>query len=283
MANYMNTIRFVGALLAFAAFAAGTDAEGGCNRADVAQLHGAALRTSPEARPTYFKLTSDTFLSDCPNRAEAAETRLIVARKALESGHAVDAVAHYEDAILGGATLSHIQRLDQSVALLASGMTSESLEVRNLAINTWLEELSADGTTRFDVRKSQGGVVLAVSFPHQDPSVSVYALWLAIPDGPGLPAAAILRPAPMRASLQALRTGRQPAALTILEQRTCQDARILRETLQPAAIESFDRVASEAMRTYLRRPDGATGSEPAPSLAGCLMSELMLPVPEPGY
>ncbi|MFN4183780.1 MAG: hypothetical protein ACK4M6_03280 [Hyphomonas sp.] len=278
----MNIMKFMGVFLTLMTSATTAGAEGGCNRNSVAQLQTAAYQPSLDARPTYFKLTAEAFLSDCSSRADAPQTHLVTARKALEAGHAVDAVAHYEDAILGGAVLSHIQRLDQSVALLAAGKTWEALEVRNLAISTWLEALSSDGVT-MDVRKSQGGVILAVSFPHKDPPASVHALWLAIPDGPGLPAAAILRPAPMRASLRALRTGRQPAALTILEHRTCQNARILKETLQPAAIESFDRVASEAMRAYLRQPDGAAGSTPAQSLAGCLMPELMLPVPGPGY
>ncbi|KCZ89332.1 hypothetical protein HHI_14317 [Hyphomonas hirschiana VP5] len=250
---------------------------------DVSRFQTAILQPTEEATPAYLQNTAETFISDCPDRFEAREAHLIAARGALDAGEASDAVSHYASAIARGARLSPAQRLDQSVALLAAGNQREALEVRNLGISEWLETLTAEGMSEFDIRKSRGGVILAVSFSQQDPEAGVRALWLAVPDGPGLPAAAVLRADPMRASLRALRTGREPAALTILEQRTCQDARILKETAQPAAVESFDRVASEAMRSYLREPEGLTKTTPGQPLASCLMPELMLPAPAPAF
>lgn len=254
-------------------------AQEGCGLNDVARFQTAVLQPAEEATPAYLQRTAENFISDCPERFETREAHLIAARGALDAGEADNAVFHYDGAIARGARLSPVQRLDQFVALLAAGEERKALEVRNLAISGWLETLTADGTAEFDIRKSRGGVILAVSFPEPATGSAVRALWLAVPDGPGLPAAAVLRADPMRASLRALRTGRDAAALTILEHRTCQDARILRETAQPAAIESFDRVASEAMRHYLRQPEGLTKTGPGQPLASCLMPELLLPVP----
>lgn len=283
MVNFRNLLKYSGACLALLAAPLSAIAQEGCGLSDVARFQNAVLQPAEEATPAYLQRTAETFISDCPDRFETREAHLIAARGALDAGQALDAVSHYEDAIARGARLSPVQRLDQSVALLAAGKERQALEVRNLAISEWLETLTAEGVAKFDIRKSRGGVILAVSFPQKDPGAAVHALWLAVPDGPGLPAAAVLRPDPMRASLRALRTGREPAALTILEQRTCQDGRILRETVQPAAIESFDRIASEAMREYLRQPEGLTLTQPGEPLASCLMPELLLPVPAPGY
>lgn len=279
MVNHTFWTKFSSVILALAATPLLATAQEGCGLRDVARFQTAVLQPAEEATPAYMKRTAERFIADCPERFEAREAHLIAARGAMDGGLATDAVAHYNSAISRGARLSPVQRLDQSVALLAAGEEREALEARNLAISEWLEALSARGMTDFDIRKSRGGVILAVNFPRQDPDATVHALWLAIPDGPGLPAAAVLRPDPMRASLRALRTGRAPSALTILEQRTCQDARILRETAQPAAIESFDRTATEAMRSYLRAPASLSKTGPGEPLPSCLMPELMLPVP----
>lgn len=283
MVNRSFWTKLSSAFLALAATSLSAGAQEGCGLSDVARFQTAVLQPAEEATPAYLKRTAESFIADCPDRFEARDAHLIAARSAMDAGIAADAVRHYDHAIARGARLSPVQRLDQSVALLAAGEEREALEARNLAISEWLEALTARGTTNFDIRKSRGGIILAVSFPQQDPAASVQALWLAVPDGPGLPAAAVLRPDPMRASLRALRTGRPPSALTILEQRTCQDARILRETAAPAAIESFDRTATEAMRNYLRQPAGLTKTAPGEPLASCLMPELMLPVPAAAY
>ncbi|MBA4226987.1 MAG: hypothetical protein C0456_10180 [Hyphomonas sp.] len=283
MVGHRFWTKFSSIFIALAAAPLWAAAQGGCGLSDVARFQTAVLEPAEEATPAYLKRTAESFIANCPDRFEARDAHLIAARSAMDAGIAADAVSHYKDAIARGAHLSPVQRLDQSVALLAAGEEREALEARNLAISQWLEALTARGMTNFDIRKSRGGVILAVSFPQQDPDASVHALWLAVPDGPGLPAAAVLRPDPMRASLRALRTGRAPSALTILEQRTCRDARILRETAQPAAIESFDRAATEAMRNYLRQPAGLTKTGPGEPLPSCLMPELMLPVPAAAY
>lgn len=283
MVNSTFWAKFSSFVVAVSAMALPAMAQDGCGLRDVARFQTAVLQPTEEATPAYLKRTAESFIADCPERFETREAHLIAARSAMDSGAAADAVFHYDSAIARGARLSPVQRLDQSVALLAAGEDREALKTRNLAISEWLEVLTARGMTDFDIRKSRGGIILAVNFPQQAPEAPAHALWLAIPDGPGLPAAAVLRADPMRASLRALRTGRPPAALTILEQRTCRDARIIRETVQPAAIESFDRDATEAMRHYLRQPAGLTKPDPGAPLPSCLMPELMLPVPETGY
>ena len=280
--NFRKLARYSGITIALLAGPMAAIAQEGCGLGEVARFQTAVLQPAEEATPAYLQRTAETFISDCPDRFETREAHLIAARGALDAGEAADAVFHYDGAIARGARLSAAQRLDHSVALLAAGNEREALEVRNLAISDWLEAMTAEGSAEFDVRKSRGGVILAVSFSQQDPGAPMRALWLAVPDGPGLPAAAVLRADPMRASLRALRTGRDAAALTILEQRTCQDARILRETAQPAAIESFDRIASEAMRGYLRQPEGLTKTQPGQPIASCLMPELLLPAPRAG-
>lgn len=258
-------------------------ADQGCSLGEVARFQTAVAQPTEEATPAYMQKTAETFISDCPDRFETREAHLIAARGAMDAGRPSEAVTHFAGALSRGAWLSPVQRLDQSVALMAAGDHREAIEVRNLAIGEWMEKLAAEGRASFDIRKSRGGVIVAVRFLQQGEGSAVNALWLAVPDGPGMPAAAVLRPDPMRASLRALRTGREAAALTILEQRTCQTARILRETAQPAAIESFDRAASEAMRDYLRKPEGLTRTAPGEPLASCLTPELMLHVPERGY
>lgn len=258
-------------------------ADQGCGLGEVARFQTAVAQPTEEATPAYMQKTAETFISDCPDRFETREAHLIAARGAMDAGRPSEAVTHFAGALSRGAWLSPVQRLDQSVALMAAGDHREAIEVRNLAIGEWMEKLAAEGHASFDIRKSRGGVIVAVRFLQQGEGSAVNALWLAVPDGPGMPAAAVLRPDPMRASLRALRTGREAAALTILEQRTCQTARILRETAQPAAIESFDRAASEAMRDYLRKPEGLTRTAPGEPLASCLTPELMLHVPERGY
>ena len=258
-------------------------ADQGCGPGEVARFQTAVAQPTEEATPAYMQKTAETFISDCPDRFETREAHLIAARGAMDAGRPSEAVTHFAGALSRGAWLSPVQRLDQSVALMAAGDHREAIEVRNLAIGEWMEKLAAEGRASFDIRKSRGGVIVAVRFLQQGEGSAVNALWLAVPDGPGMPAAAVLRPDPMRASLRALRTGREAAALTILEQRTCQTARILRETAQPAAIESFDRAASEAMRDYLRKPEGLTRTAPGEPLASCLTPELMLHVPERGY
>lgn len=255
-------------------------ADTGCGLGDVTRYQTALIQPAEEATPVYIQQTAEDFIRRCPDRFETREAHLVAARGALDAGEAVAAVTHYDNALARGARLSPVQRLDQSIALLAAGRTRDAVEVRNLAVNDWLVSLADHDVTQVDMRKSKGGIILAVNFNAVTQGAPVRALWLAIPDGPGLPAAAILRADPVRASLRALRTGREASALTILEHRSCRDARILRETQQPAAVESFDRAASEAMRAYLRKPDRLGTSAPGEPLPSCLMPELMLPVPK---
>lgn len=279
MVTCRNWVKLSGVMAALAFLPTAANADSGCGLREVERFQTAVLQPAVEATPAYLQQTAESFISDCPDRFETRDAHLIAARGAMDSGQAQAAVLHFDDAVKRGARLTPVQRLDQSVALLAAGDDRAAVEARNLAIGDWLEKLAARGVTSIDVRKSRGGIILAVNFPRRDTEGSVHALWLAVPDGPGLPAAAVLRPDPMRASLRALRTGRSPAALTVLEQRTCQEARTLRETVQPAAIESFDRDASEAMRAYLRKPAALPRTEPGQPLASCLMPELMLHVP----
>lgn len=283
MVNRMTFLRMTGLVLCALIAPMTAMADQGCGLGEVARFQTAVAQPAEEATPAYMQRTAETFISDCPDRFETREAHLIAARGAMDAGRPTDAVSHFEGAVSRGAWLSPVQRLDQSVALMAAGDHREAIEVRNLAIGEWMEKLGADGRASFDIRKSRGGVIVAVRFLQQGEGATVNALWLAVPDGPGMPAAAVLRPDPMRASLRALRTGREAAALTILEHRTCQTARILRETAQPAAIESFDRAASEAMRDYLRKPEGLTRTAPGEPLASCLTPELMFHVPDQGY
>lgn len=283
MVNDMKFLKALGVGLTVIMTPMAATADKGCGLSDVARFQSAVLQPTEEATPSYLQRTAETFILDCPDRFETREAHLIAARGAMDAGHAEEAATHFEDAISKGARLTPVQRLDQSVALLAAGQNRAAIEARNLAIGDWMDRLVSDGQAKFDVRKSRGGIIVAVSFAGQSSDASVNALWLAVPDGPGLPAAAILRPDPMRASLRALRTGREAAALTILEHRTCQNARILRETAQPAAIASFDRTASEAMRNYLRNPEGLAKAEIGQPLPSCLMPELMLHEPGPSF
>lgn len=259
METSFNWVRAGFAVLPVACAPVAAIADSGCNQQSAALVETAAHQPAGEIRPAYLQKTSGSFPSRCSDRFETQDARLTAAsdRARFQPG----------------------ERLNQSVALLAAGQEREAVEARNLAISDWIETLNGLGMTRFDIRKSRGGVILAVSFPRQTSDNGVDALWLAVPDGPGLPAAAILRADPMRASFRALRTGREPAALTILEHRTCRDARVLRETVQPAAVESFDRIASEAMRAYLRQPETRAGTLPAEPLTNCLMPEMMLHIP----
>lgn len=283
MVASMTFLRMPGLVLAALIAPMTAMADQGCGLGDVARFQTAVSQPAEEATPAYMLRTAETFISDCPDRFETREAHLIAARGAMDAGRPSEAVTHFEGAVSRGAWLSPVQRLDQSVALMAAGEQREAIEVRNLAIGEWMEKLAADGRASFDIRKSRGGVIVAVRFLQQSEGATVNALWLAVPDGQGLPAAAVLRPDPMRASLRALRTGREAVALTILEQRTCQSAKILRETAQPAAIESFDRAASEAMRDYLRKPEGLARTGPGEPLASCLTPELMLHIPERDY
>lgn len=261
MGTSFNWVRAGFAVLAVTCAPVAAIADSDCNQLSAVRVQTVAHQPASDTRPAYLQKTAGSFPSRCSDRFETSDARLTAARTS------------------DRARFHPGERLNQSVALLAAGQEREAVEARNLAISDWIETLNGLGMTRFDIRKSRGGVILAVSFPHQNSENSVDALWLAVPDGPGLPAAAILRADPMRASFRALRTGREPAALTILEHRTCRDARVLRETVQPAAIESFDRIASEAMRAYLRQPETLAGTLPAEPLANCLMPEMMLHIP----
>lgn len=216
--------------------------------------------------------------------AENASTGLVTISAVAPAGHiAAQPRPPVNTSVPAAPVLKPAQLLNLSATLLAEGQDTEALNARNTAINDWLASLSLQDVTQIDIRKSKGGVILAVNYSKTSSGQPVHALWLAVPDGPGLPAAAVLRPDPMRGSIRAVRTGRATPSLTILEQRTCHDARILRESHQPAAVESFDRIASDAMRAYLRASQTAEpGADHSPP-PQCRMPELMLHTPDTAF
>lgn len=250
-------------------------AQAGCSLSDVARYRTALLEPVQEATPAYIRRVSEAFIRQCPDRPETGEARLTAARAALDSGDAAAAAGHYAHARMAGTEMSALHHLDHSLALLATGRSAEARRAHRLARDAWQDALARQGIRDIRSIRSAGGTIISVRFPGPDPAGGVRALWLGLPDGPGLPASVQLRSDPFRAALQTLRTQR-PAG--VLSQHRCQGTSLLLETGEGTDAADMEMIAISALRAYLRRPDRPVSTGNALTQA-CLTPERILYIP----
>lgn len=254
-------------------------ADSGCGLRDAIRYQTALESPTEEATPAYRLGIAEDFITRCPDRFEVRDAFLVAARSALDNGDARRAARHYAAAIASGARLSPAAHLDQSVALMAAGETRSARVARDAAIREWLARLSASGTAELSAHDVRAGKIYHARYITQGTDPRISAVWLAVPDGDGLPAAVVLRADSMRAGLRALMSGRAPESLTVLEHRRCRSANVLRETTLPAPPQNFDASARTVLTDSLTRRDRLESTAPGEPLPACLGLDLMFHVP----
>ena len=250
-----------------------------CGLREVAAYQKALAEPNEEATPAYILKIATRFLETCPDRYEVRDVHVVAARAALDNGQADIAAEHYAKAVTAGLRLTPAARLDQSVALLASGEPLQSRAARNQAVLDWLTNLYQKDAASLSVKSIAGGLIYHADFTGtvSDPAVS--EVWLAVPDGPELPSAVVGYRDDVRAAWKNLRRQAPIDTLNVLAHRTCRDRNVLMEVVDGDLPSEAGAHAIETLKVYLSAPEGVVETAPGAPIASCLGLEHMFYVP----
>jgi hypothetical protein len=277
----MSLCKFSGlAALALALLPAVAAADSGCGLNEVMRYQAALHTPAEEATPQYRLRIAEGFIAQCPERLEARDAHVVAARGALDSGEPLRAARHYDRAISSGARLTPKIRLDEAVALAAIGQGLPSNAARNAAVADWLTDLQDRDLATLSVRRTRNGMIYGAEFHRRDPDMPVAAVWLAVPRGAGLPAAVIVRKDTQRAAWRALRTGRRPFDLSVIEHQTCRTQTLLRESLTDILPADAETLAVRALKIYLAAPETVAPVMAGQPVASCVRTDTLLHVPQ---
>lgn len=160
--------------------------------------------------------------------------------------------------------------LRQAFADIALRRGAEATQARNAVISRWLGRLHEAGLAEYSVLHLEKGLIYSVRLKGGEGFGAVSALWLAVPDGPDLPSAVLLK------SYESPLAG----ARAVLELQSCTG----RETLQvaPGPVEpgSAEAQAVSRLDDYLKAPDPMAINFMGSARNDCAQLSRILPLPK---
>ena len=129
--------------------------------------------------------------------------------------------------------------------------------------------LSDAGFAEYSVRHLDKGLIYAIRFRDPTDREDINALWVAVPDGPDLPASVRLRTPQQNATPKA-----------ILEQQSCTSSRTLKVSETELPREQAEAQAVSQLSTYLEAPDPMPITVLSEARDLCRDISRILPTPE---
>lgn len=258
-----------------------TSADYECGLRDALRFQTKIENPKEEADPAYMLRTAEAFIALCPNRLERREAHVIAARGALDSGDGMQAAHHYDSAIARGARLNTKTLMDYAVALQTIGANDRARAIQNAAVMKWAGRITETGVGRVEAVEGIDGVIYKVIFEVVDPNAQISAMWVALPNRGGLPATVLVRSAAKIAAWRAIREGVKDQPLMVAEMNKCRKRTVLVEAYGAMRSADIEPTAIEALKTYLRQPDGVDPTAEKQPIASCMQLSFMLHAPDP--
>jgi hypothetical protein len=252
-----------------------------CGLSDALKFQTNIENPREEADPAYMLRTAEAFIALCPDRLERREAHVIAARGALDSGDGLKAAHHYDSAIARGARLNIKTLMDYAVALQTIGANDRARAIQNAAVMKWTGRITETGVGQVEAVEGTDGTIYKVIFEVVDPNAQISAMWVALPNGGGLPATVLVRSAAKIAAWRAMREGAKDQPLMVAEMNKCRERVILAEAYGAMRSVDIESTAMEALKTYLRQPDGVALTAEEQPIASCMQLSIMLHTPDP--
>lgn len=158
---------------------------------------------------------------------------------------------------------------EQVYSEAAAWRGAEAKQARNALIASWLGGLSDAGFADYSVRHLDKGLIYAIRFRDPTDRDDINALWVAVPDGPDLPASVRLRTPQQNATPKA-----------ILEQQSCTSRRTLKVSETELPRDQVEAQAVSQLSTYLDAPDPMPITVLSEARDLCRDISRILPTPE---
>ena len=252
-----------------------------CTRSDVAVYEKLMEYPEEEATPAYVLAVSEAFLQTCADHPDARNIHLRAAIASLDSGHARRAIHHLEASQTYGYELTSAQRFGMVAALLATGQEDKAWATRDQAVEAWIAGLEDDGLAAIEVSELTGGTLYEIRFDAAENEKRIRAIWLAVPEGRGWPAAVSLGSDRFRAAMHAVRAGPDAERLEHLDFVRCRSRYVLTKSEGAIPIDESADAAKPLLEAYLAQPDRLEWTEENAPVAACIWPGEMLPRPDP--
>lgn len=252
-----------------------------CTQSDIAVYHDLMEYPEEEATPAYVLAVSEAFLETCSEHPDARKIRLQAAEAALNAGHARATIRHLEAAQAFDYTLSLSDRFRLMAALAASGRETEAWIERDEAVEAWLAKLSENGLAVVETETLTDGVIYAVQFSAVEEDSRIRAIWLAVPDGDGWPAAVNLGSDSFRAAMHAIRASEGAPRLQHVDLVRCRSRYTLGKAEGDISVKAAERAARPLLEVYLRAPDRLEWTAANKPVASCIWPQQMMPQTSP--
>lgn len=146
---------------------------------------------------------------------------------------------------------------------------TEAKQARNAVIARWLGRLHEAGLAEFSVLHLDKGLIYSVRLKGGEGFGELSALWVAVPDGPDLPSAVLLK------------TGETPVTgeQAVLELQSCSGSETLDVAPGPVAPGDAEAQAVSRLNDYLDAPDPMAITTMGGARYACSQLAQMLPSP----
>lgn len=271
--------RYVGAVIAaivttLVALFSIPDAEAEtCSLSDATQWQLALRDSSVEQTPAYIRGVTEAFLEACPSRPEAPQASQIAGIAAADLGDAKAAATHFRNA-------EPIQDLHASFyamsAYWASGAKREAWQLRNRTVAAWFRRLDRHPGISITPEITPLGTLYEVTYTTPDAEAGVRVAWVAVPAGPGWPAALTFSNDRYRMFLRQARSGGKHKDLQYVDLERCDGRRTLGQITDPEQLANIETTAKASLKAYLANPDMPKRHTAGP-VAPCVWPSRLLP------
>lgn len=245
-----------------------------CSRHDVAAWQLSMAETDPFKQTAVLLKETEAFLETCPQRPETHFAKSVAGILATRLGDAEQAVTYFE----AGAPLHALHaKFAHITALLALRQSDAAWVLRDAMVKDWLHELKRSKHAEVKTRRAAGGAIHEVIFARPDTETGISVLWLAVPSGPGWPAALSAGARRQVTPVRLIANTQPDTRLQQIDYYRCRTRRMLGRGRASQDLKSAQRLASNVLRGYLTNPDQYQSSAPSAPLSGCFWPERLMP------
>lgn len=236
-------------------------------------LHDGDVEQSPE----YVRSVTEAFLNTCPDRPEFSEASRIAGMSAVDMQDAESAVDHFSNA---GPMRDLLANFYAIAAFHKVGDRRTSWRVRDQMVEAWRSRLDRHPLVSVSAEPQQHGMIYQLYFQEIDHETGTRAAWVAVPDGPGWPAALSFSQDRMRLALRKARAAKN-TDFRYVDLDRCHGRRTLGRIDTVLATSDFDAAARASLNAYLAKPDQPSTRKDDRVEVCVLPSRLLPSVPKP--
>ncbi|MEO1552729.1 MAG: hypothetical protein AAFR82_02250 [Pseudomonadota bacterium] len=246
----------------------------GCTLRDATQWQLALHDENEEQSPDYIRTVTESFLTACPDRPEVQDASRIAGRAAADMQDVQGAAAHFRNA---GWMTDLVSNFYAISVFHTAGDDKTAWRVRDQMVDSWHRKLARSPNVSVSVDPVEHGVIYQLYFSKTDRESGTRAAWVAVPDGPGLPATLAFSHDRMRMALRKARAA-EDFDFRYVDLHRCHGRRTLGRIDKTVSTSDFDAAARASLNAYLANPDQPGGDKTA-SITLCAFPHRLLPGP----